>query len=85
MTETIEIAAQQLLELSGQLSENDSAVEALTEREDAEELLIGMGMADAYLQGAITINPTGEKHIRTTLVEVQALFEGLDDDEADDE
>ena len=85
MSETIEIVAQRLRDYGNSLDENEGVAEELISREDAEELLIGMGMADAYLHGAITIYPTGEKHIRNTLVEVQTLFEGLDDDEADDE
>jgi hypothetical protein len=61
-------------------------MDALQEAENAEEILIAMGMADAFLAGAISLNQIGEKHIRDSLLEISDLLsEYSDDDDEENE
>ena len=85
MSEDIKVTAQKLKDLASTLSENSDAMEALQESENAEDLLIGMGMAEAFLAGAITLNQIGEKHIQDSLLEISDLLSEYSDDEDGDE
>ena len=86
MSEDIKVTAQKLKDLTSALSENSDAMDALQEAENAEELLIAMGMADAFLAGAITLNQIGAKHIQDSLLEISDLLsEYSDDDDEENE
>ena len=85
MNDDIKVTAQKLMDLASTLSENSDAMDAIQEAENAEELLIAMGMADAFLAGAITLNQIGEKHIQDSLLEISDLLSEYSDDEDEDE
>jgi hypothetical protein len=85
MSEDIKVTAQKLKDLTSALSENSDAMDALQEAENAEELLIAMGMADAFLAGAITLNQIGEKHIQDSLLAVSDLLSEYSDDDEDED
>jgi pyruvate/2-oxoacid:ferredoxin oxidoreductase alpha subunit len=90
MSEGIKITAQKLKDLTDSIQGNDDALDAFQSAENAEELLIAMGMADAFLNGAITLNQEGEKFLRDSLLKVEELVadfeeDGDDEDEEEDE
>ena len=60
-------------------NENDELVEAILARDDAEELLIAIGMALAYSEGAITINKIGESHLKAAVIELTEIAQEFED------
>ena len=78
-------ACEKLIEIKDQFEENDELVEAILERENAEDLLVAIGMAIAYTEGAITLNKTGESHLKTSLEEINQIAEEFSDIDEEDE
>jgi hypothetical protein len=78
---------EQLIEIKDQFEENEDLVEAVFSNDNAEDLLIAIGMAVAYTEGAITLNDTGESNLKTALEELNLIAEEFaeTDDEDDDE
>lgn len=68
-----------LIEIKNHLEENPDLVEAINSRDDIEDLLIALGMAAAYSEGAITLNKTGEKHLITSLEKLLKIYEEFQD------
>ena len=87
MSQSITKVCEQLIEIKDQFEENEDLVEAVFSNENAEDLLIAIGMAVAYTEGAITLNNTGESHLKTSLKELNQIAEEFaeTDDEDDDE
>ena len=69
MSSSIAKVCEQLIEIKDQFEENEELVEAITGSDNAEDLLIAIGMAIAYSEGAITLNKEGESHLQTSLGE----------------
>jgi len=69
----------QLIEIRNQFVENADLVEAIFSREDVEDLLVALGMAVAYSEGAITLNTTGEKHLMSSLEKLNEITEDFQD------
>jgi pyruvate/2-oxoacid:ferredoxin oxidoreductase alpha subunit len=86
MSSSIAKVCEQLIEIKDQFEENEELVEAITGSDNAEDLLIAIGMAIAYSEGAITLNKKGEGHLQTSLEELSQIAEEFDDiDEEDDD
>jgi uncharacterized protein YukE len=87
VSQSITRVCEQLIEIKDQFEENEDLVEAVFGNENAEDLLIAIGMAVAYTEGAITLNDTGESNLKTALEELNQIAEEFaeTDDEDDDE
>lgn len=87
MSQSITKVCEQLIEIKDQFEENEDLVEAVFGNDNAEDLLIAIGMAVAYTEGAITLNDTGESNLKTALEELNQIAEEIaeTDDEDDDE
>ena len=71
--------------LSSQFEENEDAFEELKSRDNAEELLIAMGMADAFLENLITISNEGVEKIRAAKEDLESLLEDFQDEENEED
>jgi hypothetical protein len=86
MSAAISKVCEELIEIKDQFEENDELVEAITGSDNAEDLLVAIGMAIAYTEGAITLNKKGESHLKASLEEINQIAEDFDDlDEEDDD
>lgn len=81
MSSTISKVCDQLIEIKDQFEENGELVEAILENENSEDLLIALGMALAFNEGAITLNRSGEKHLKAALTELNEICEEFEDGE----
>lgn len=87
MSQSISRVCEQLVEISEQFEENEELVEAIVGNDNAEDLLVAIGMAIAFTEGAITFNKIGENHLKTSLDQISQIAEEFaeTDDEDDDE
>jgi len=87
VSQSITKVCEQLIEIKDQFEENEDLVEAVFGNDNAEDLLIAIGMAVAYTEGAITLNKIGENHLKTALEELNQIAEEFaeTDEEDDDE
>ena len=86
MSSTVSKICEQLIEIKDQFEENEDLVEVIFAKDNAEDLLIAIGMALAYTEGAITLNNIGENHLKTSLEELNQIAEEFSDiDEEDDD
>lgn len=85
MSSSISKVCDQLIEIRDQLEENEELLEAITGSDNAEDLLVAIGMAIAYTEGAITLNKTGESHLKTSLEEINQIAEEFGDIDEEDE
>lgn len=86
MGSSISKVCDQLVEISEQFEENEELVEAIVGNDNAEDLLVAIGMAIAFTEGAITLNEIGEKHLETSLDQISQIAEEfVDIDEEDDD
>lgn len=85
MSSTISSVCEQLVAIKDQFEENEELVEAITSSDNAEDLLVAIGMAIAFTEGAITLNKTGESHLKTSLKEINQIAEEFGDDDEEDE
>ncbi len=82
MNAALSNACEILIEIKDQFDENQELVDAILASDNAEDLLIAIGMAIAYTEDAITLNKLGESHIKTAareLKEIAQEFEGGDE------
>jgi hypothetical protein len=82
---SISMVCDQLIEIKDQFEENEELVEAITGSDNAEDLIVAIGMAIAYTEGAITLNKTGESHLKTSLKEINQIAEEFGDIDEEDE
>jgi hypothetical protein len=86
MSSSVSKVCDQLVEIKDQFEENEELVEAITGSDNAEDLLIAIGMAVAFTEGAITLNEIGENHLKVSLEEIKQIAEEFGDiDEEDDD
>ncbi len=85
MSLSISTVCDQLIEIKDQFEENEELLEAITGSDNAEDLLVAIGMAIAYTEGAITLNKIGESHLKTSLEEINQIAEEFADIEEEDE
>jgi hypothetical protein len=87
MSAPISKVCDELIEIRDQFEDNEELFEAITSSDNAEDLLVAIGMAVAYTEGAITLNEIGENHLKTSLDQISQIAEEFaeTDDEDDDE
>lgn len=86
MISSISNVCQQLIEIKDQFEENEELLEAIVASDNAEDLLIAIGMALAFSEGAITLNKVGESHLESSLKALKEISEEFGDiDEEDDD
>jgi hypothetical protein len=85
MSDAISKVCEQLVEIKDQFEENEELVEAITAKENAEDLMVAIGMAIAYTEGAITLNKKGESHLKASLEEISQIAEEFGDTDEEDE
>jgi hypothetical protein len=87
MSAPISKVCDELIEIRDQFEDNEELFEAITSSDNAEDLLVAIGMAVAYTEGAITLNEIGENHLKVSLEEIKQIAEefGDNDEEEDDE
>lgn len=86
MNSSISNVCQQLIEIKDQFEENEELLEAIVASDNAEDLLIAIGMALAFSEGAITLNKVGETHLESSLEALKEISEEFGDiDEEDDD
>lgn len=85
MSSSISKVCDQLIEIKDQFEENEELAEAITGSDNAEDLFVAIGMAVAYTEGAITLNKTGESHLKNSLKEINQIAEEFGDIDEEDE
>ena len=85
MSEELRSLCGALNALSSQFEDNEAAFEELKSRDNAEELLIAMGMADAFLENLITISNEGVEKIRAAKEDLESLLEDFQDEENEED
>jgi hypothetical protein len=85
VSQSISKVCEQLIEIKDQFEENEDLVEAIFGKDNAEDLLIAIGMALAYTEGAITLNKVGESHLESSLEALKEISEEFEGDEIDEE
>ncbi len=79
MNAALSNACEILIEIKDQFDENQELVDAILASDHAEDLLIAIGMAIAYTEEAITLNETGESHIKAAAKELIEIAEEFED------
>jgi hypothetical protein len=85
MDSSISKVCDQLVEIKDQFEENEELLEAIMGSDNAEDLLVAIGMAIAYTEGAITLNKKGESHLKASLEEINQIAEEFGDTDEEDE
>lgn len=85
MSSSISEICDELIEIKDQLEDSEELEEAILSSDNAEDLLVAIAMAAAFIEEAITLNKKGEAHLKASLKDLKALSENLDDDDEDDE
>ena len=85
MSSAVSKVCEQLIEIKVQFEENEDLLEAIVASDIAEDLLIAIGMALAFSEGAITLNKVGESHLQSSLEVLKEISEEFEDDEIDEE
>ena len=79
MSALVSKSCERLIEIYDQFDENIELVEAILASDNAEDLLIAIGMALAYSEGAITINKIGENHLKAAAIELTDIAQEFED------
>jgi exonuclease VII small subunit len=74
-----------LIEIKDQFEENEELFEAIVASDNAEDLLIAIGMALAFSEGAITLNKVGESHLQSSLEALKKILNDFEDEDNDEE
>jgi hypothetical protein len=78
MSSSILEICERLSEIKDQFEETEEIVEAISARENAEDLFVAISMAIAYLEGAITLDETGESYLQTSIREIERILEKIE-------
>ena len=82
MSAALSKACETLIEIKDQFEENQELVDAILASDNAEDLLIAIGMAIAYTEKAITLNEIGESHIKSAARELIEMAHEFEDGDA---
>ena len=85
MSSTVSKVCEQWIEIKDQFEENEELLDAIVASDSAEDLLIAIGMALAFSEGAITLNKIGESHLESSLEALKKISNEFEDDEIDEE
>jgi molybdopterin-guanine dinucleotide biosynthesis protein A len=76
-TEVVE----RLIEVSKKFEYNPDLLDVVIEHDDGEDLLVAIGMAQAFSNKAITLNDHGEKHLKKSLKTLEEIMQDFEDEE----
>jgi hypothetical protein len=79
MSAALSKVCERLIEIKDQFEENEEILETISASDNAEDLFIAIGMAIAYSEGAITLNKTGENHLKISCKELDQLVEEFEE------
>jgi exonuclease VII small subunit len=79
MSTALSNVCERLIEIKDQFEENEELVEAIVASDNAEDLWVAIGMAIAYSENAITLNKTGEAHLKSALKALNVIAEEFED------
>ena len=79
MSQSISKVCDQLVDFSDQFGDTEGFVEAIVGSENAEDLVIAIGMAIAFSEGAITLNKVENLHLRSSLKELTEIAKEFED------
>jgi hypothetical protein len=79
MSAALSKACETLIEIKDQFEENQELVDAVLASDNAEDLLIAIGMAIAYTEEAITLNEIGESHLKAAAKQLTEIAEEFED------
>lgn len=85
MSTSTSSVCEQLIEIKDQFEENEELFEAIVASDNAEDLLIAIGMALAFSEGAITLNKVGESHLQSSLEALKKILNDFEDEDNDEE
>ena len=72
---------EKLIEIGNQFEENSDFLDAVIEHDDGEDLLVAIGMAQAFSNKAITLKDHGEKHLKKSLETLEEIMQDYEDEE----
>jgi len=84
MSDEIKIVCERMKDLIEEFSENEDAVEALLARDDAEDLLVAVALAEAFIQNLVILETKAETHVRNSeeaLIEILQEYGDLEEEE----
>ena len=81
MVAPIDEVTQKLIEISDEFDDNEDFLSTIIESDDADDLLISICMAQAYIAQMITLNQVGEKHLRKSLKSLEKIQEEFESDD----
>jgi molybdopterin-guanine dinucleotide biosynthesis protein A len=76
-TEVVE----RLIEVSKKFEYNPDLLDIVIEHDDGEDLLVAIGMAQAFSNKVITLNDKGEKHLKKSLETLEEIMQDFEDEE----
>ena len=84
MSRDIQELCQRLGEISLEFAENEEAIEVLLARENAEDLLIAVALADAFVRGAVTLSEKAEEHLRLSEEELSGIIQEFQSEDGEE-
>jgi hypothetical protein len=84
MSDDIEELCQRITELASEFGESEDAVEGLLARDDAEDLLVAVALAEAFIQNLVILETKAETHVRNSeeaLIEILQEYGDLEEEE----
>ena len=85
MSDDIKVACQRMIGLVEEFAENSDAVDELLSRDNAEELLVALALSEAFVKGAVILEPRAEVHIQASEKELKEILEEMGDSDEEDE
>lgn len=77
---TIDVV-ERLIEISNKFEDNSDLLDAVIEHDDGEDLLVAIGMAQAYSNEVITLNDKGKKHLKKSLEVLEEIMQDFEDED----
>jgi len=74
-----------MIGLVEEFAENSDAVDELLSRDNAEELLVALALSEAFVKGAVILEPRAEVHIQASEKELKEILEEMGDSDEEDE
>ncbi len=76
---------QRITRLTSEFADNDEATQALLAQDSAEELLVALALAEAFIKGLVILEPKALAHIRSSEEELREILAEYADSEEEDE
>ena len=85
MSDDIKAVCERMTRLIEEFAENSDAVDELLARDNAEDLLVALALAEGLIQGLLTLEPKADAHIRTSEGELKEILQEFEDSEEEDD